>query len=416
MKKMKRVHPRTKAPKVALLLELSHEASRGVVRGVFKYARHNGDWQIDLVFGKPDEYSTPNLSDWKGAGAIGQIRDEKFEQILLRSKLPLVLIDPKESFLREDSPFYAYSSVDCDSTAVGQTAAEYLIGLGLENYAYVGDRFDSDWSAKRGRAFYEETTRRGLNCKIYAPAPTRKRNDDAEEKRLAQWLKKLRTPVGIFAANDWRGVQILQICRQIGLRVPYDAAVLGVDADEFLCRTTVPELSSVALDTERAGYEAARILDEQTRGIAVGRETVQYGPLGVVVRGSTRLSAAPLSPKVAEALDFIRINAGLRIGVADVARSVRLSRQRLAQLFREERGRTLREEIQRVRLKTITRMLVETNLPIHEIGVRCGFVDGNRLSGLFQRYFGASPSEFRAQTRREPNRDRWDPNWRHWLD
>lgn len=417
MKKTKRILPRTKAPKVALLLDMSHESSRDVIRGVFKYARHNGDWRIDLVFGTPNEFSAPDLSKWRGTGAIGRIRDEQTENFFLRSELPLVLIDPSERFCREDSPFFGCSSVDCDSAAVGKAAAEHMIGLGFENYAFVGDRAGSDWSAARGRAFCDEITRRGLNCEVYLNEPTEKRRaDEAEEKRLTKFLKGLRTPFGLFAANDWRGVQTLRICRRIGLRVPFDVAVLGVDNDELLCRTARPELSSVGLDSEWAGYEAARILDEQTRGVSSEKETAKYGPTGIVVRGSTRRGGELKNPKVIEALDFIRINAGLGIGVGDVAKRVGLSRQWIEKLFRNERGRAIYEEIQRVRMKTVVQMVVETDLPIGEIGVRCGFVDGNRLGVLFQKRFGASPTEFRAKMRRKFERDDRNENWIERID
>ena len=322
MTKPKNHLPRTKAPKVALLLDLSHQSSRSVIRGVFKYARHNGDWQIDLLLGKPDEFHSPDLSSWRGTGAIGQIRNPQIGEFLLGLKAPIVLIDPDPGYLEEGNPFYPYPSVDCDSVAVGKKAADYLIELGFENFAFIGDVNHSDWSKIREKAFYRETVElRGLNCSIFPNTARDRTKNETEEGRIVRWLRKLRTPVGIFAANDWRGVQTLQACRLAGLRVPYDAAVLGVDADELLCRTAPPELSSVALDFEWAGYEAARILDMQIRGGYIKNERSIYGPKGVVVRGSTQLDALK-NDKVIEALDFIRLNAGLGVNVEEVARRV----------------------------------------------------------------------------------------------
>lgn len=393
------------APKVALLLESSHESSRGMIRGVLKYARHNGDWQIELVHGGPNDLYLPDLSVWKGDGALGRIRNEMTAQIVLSSKLPFVLVDPETHYLAPESPFYAYSSVSCDSVAVARLAAEHLTRLGFESYAYVGDVVSSVWSITRERAFCDEIENRGLSCAVYPIPPVGKRTHEAEESRLVRWLKNLQTPVGIFASNDQRGVQLLHVCRLAGLRVPYDAAVLGVNNDELVCRTTRPELSSVGLDSEFAGYEAARILDERMRGIATEREIVTFGPTEVFVRGSTRGDTLK-NVKVVDALDFIRVNAGCNISVSDVARHVGLSRQWIGRLFLKERGRTIYDEIQIARNKVALRMIEETDMPISKIGKRCGFVDGKRLNVLFRRHFGMSPSKYREQCRRATEHER----------
>ena len=52
----------------------------------------------------------------------------------------------------------------------------------------------------------------------------------------------------------------MEACRGAGLQVPEQAAVVGVDNDVLLCELADPPLSSVALDAERGGFEAAALL------------------------------------------------------------------------------------------------------------------------------------------------------------
>lgn len=46
------------------------------------------------------------------------------------------------------------------------------------------------------------------------------------------------------------------------INVPGDVAVLGVDNDEILCNMSDPPLSSIVLDVENGGYQAAKLLHQ----------------------------------------------------------------------------------------------------------------------------------------------------------
>ena len=55
----------------------------------------------------------------------------------------------------------------------------------------------------------------------------------------------------------------MAICSSLGLRVPEDIAILGVDDDEVACELSEVPLSSVAQPLFAIGYEAARVLHPQ---------------------------------------------------------------------------------------------------------------------------------------------------------
>ena len=78
------------------------------------------------------------------------------------------------------------------------------------------------------------------------------------ESTIANWLRKQPRPLALFACNDVCGQQVLNACREHGIKVPDEVAVLGVDNDDVLCNLCEPPLSSIEPNTERLGMEAAQ--------------------------------------------------------------------------------------------------------------------------------------------------------------
>jgi LacI family transcriptional regulator len=159
-----------------------------------------------------------------------------------------------------------------------------------------------------------------------------------------------------------------------GLDVPTQVAILGVDNDELVCSLSYPQLSSVALGTERAGYEAARILGKLMNGqeTTAAEKEVLISPLHVVTRQSTDITALE-DRHVAEALHFIRKHFKEMILVDDVAEAADLSRRTLEQRFRKLLRHSVHEEIVRTRVNQMARLLTDTNLPISQIARLLGY-------------------------------------------
>ena len=75
---------------------------------------------------------------------------------------------------------------------------------------------------------------------------------------IVRWLRSAPRPIGLMACNDDLGKEIVEACRQAGLRVPDDAAVIGADNDEWSavfpirrCRAW-PSTSSAPVTRRRA--------------------------------------------------------------------------------------------------------------------------------------------------------------------
>jgi len=180
-----------------------------------------------------------------------------------------------------------------------------------------------------------------------------------------------------------------------GLRIPAEVAVLGVDNDEDLCEATVPTLSSIELDAERAAYAAARELDLLMRHACRPHRLV-YGPVHVAARASTAGMRVG-DPLVARALESIALNACQGIGVPDVARLAGVSRRVLERRFRAIVGGSVLDSITDARLARVRALLVETSEPMGAIAAATGFRSLSYLGFLFRRHFGCSLQAFRAR-------------------
>ena len=200
--------------------------------------------------------------------------------------------------------------------------------------------------------------------------------------------------MGILAANDFRGRQVLEACQLAGIPVPYQASVLGVNNDELVCQMSYPSLSSIVVDWEKAGYIAASALQARMTGATLPR-SLSYGPLKVISRGSTdRLQVA--DPLVVKILETIRINHGQNLRVNDIARMLKVP-VRTAQLrFRNAVGHTIIDEIKSVRMRFVCDLLTGTDLTIAEIARRCGFENSTYLTQAFRQEFGMTMTQWRG--------------------
>ena len=68
--------------------------------------------------------------------------------------------------------------------------------------------------------------------------------DDLIEQAV-QWIQIQHKPLGLMLCSDRVGPLMTQACRQAGVAVPEEVAIIGVDNDEPLCAICDPPLTSV---------------------------------------------------------------------------------------------------------------------------------------------------------------------------
>jgi LacI family transcriptional regulator len=206
-------------------------------------------------------------------------------------------------------------------------------------------------------------------------------------------------PVGILAANDVRGIEVLGACQASELKVPEEVAVLGVDDDALLYEICAPPLSSIIPNIEEIGYEAAALLDQLMNNKRTPASERFIPPLGIATRHSTDVMSVG-DPEFAAAVRFIRENACHGVTVADVFNHVSLSRSTLERRFRSYLGRSPQAEIRAIQIARAERLLAETDHAIQRIAELVGFEHTEYFNVVFKREAGQTPGEYRHQVRK----------------
>jgi len=381
--------PKTK--NVALLMNLGRIYDRQVIRGITRYVHSAGYWQLYVEEDPADKI--PSFADWSGDGMIVDTDDRRIAAAIPRLAGPLVAIGALAPDVLQRLPV---STVRTDDETIARWAADHLLEKGVRSFAYCGMRTRGldRWAEIRRDAFRQRLAENGFPCAVFTGRLYAPRHWGLLQTELQQWLDGLPKPVGIMACNDWRGRHLLEACRQLRLRVPDDAAVIGVDNDDLTCELAIPPLSSVAQDAEAVGYEAAGLLDQLMRGRRRRPTHLVIPPKCLVERESTDLVATD-DPLVSSAVRFIREHATRGINVADVVRHLDVSRSTVEKRLKRHLGRTALDEIQRVRLEAARRLLATTDLPLHVVAKRAGYSTVQYMCAVFKRELGHPPGQLR---------------------
>jgi LacI family transcriptional regulator len=378
---------------VGVFLEVGRATTRKIVSGIMAFAQQRGTWNVCI----PESHSGESLDCLLGGRWDGVIVgfDDPHGPELLRMAVPLVGVGGGYGWYR---PELKIPYVGTDNTAVAQLAADHLLARGLVHYAYCGYNPTpvNGCSRKRGEAFQAAIERAGYACATYNAPNTA---SDTWEKicgDLVAWLSGLPRPLGLMTCNDSRALQILEACRMVGLRVPEDVAVVGVDNEEAVCPFTHPSLTSVDQGSQRTGYEAALLLEQWMAGEAVAPGKREVAPVGIVARGSTEIAMAS-DDEVAAALRFIQEHAGESIALEDVGRATGATVATLRRRFKSVLGRTVHEEIQRVRIERAKQLLVSTDWTFKQIARQAGFCSVQHMSTRIRQATGHTPRQYRQR-------------------
>ena len=107
-------------------------------------------------------------------------------------------------------------------------------------------------------------------------------------------------------------------------------------------------------------------------------------------------SSENYSPEVTQALAYIKNNYQHKISLASVSEHIGLSSGYLCRIFKEETGGSINACINNLRMTKAGKLLKDSNSYIKEVAISVGFEDQLYFSRLFKRYYGMTPSEYRA--------------------
>lgn len=378
-------------PRVAVSVDKTSAYGRGVLRGVADYVEIHGPWSLCLDHHSSGHHAGDWLRHWRGDGVLAYVDSPELARQLRRSRIPVV-----ELFgTRQD---LGLPQVANDDTAIGNLAAEHLLERRFRHFGFLGYR-GASWSERRQRGFEKRLQQEGFPVVAFLcdQQPGSLAQWERTQVQIRQWLESLVRPTGIMACSDRHALRLLDACRQSGIAVPEEVAVIGVDNDEETCRLADPPLSSVMDQGVRIGFEASRWLHELMRA-GSSRSPVSkpclIPPMGVATRRSTEITAIT-DPVVARAARVIRERACEGVTVQDLLREIGLSRTLFYERFETALGRSPHQEILRIKLERVRQLLCQTRQSVEEIAAAAGFRHPEYLQVAFKRAVGMTPGRFR---------------------
>ena len=390
---------RTPPRRVVVALRMAGIAGQDKLNGVFDYLSAGRRWQL-IIYRTKHEFTTEVVEHELARGADGFIvgipGTEDALSLLAKSKVPTVVMNVSGGGIENRT--YGIAFVKSDSAAVGREAANALLKQGIyKSYGYAGYRTDDDWSRERGTAFRDALEEAGFVGRMMDITHYKDKIED--KPTVIKWLQALPKPCGILAACDDRAFEILDICKEIGLKVPAEVGILGVNNDPILCENAEPRLSSVYPDFVEEGRLAAEILEKMMAGgsIPAERRLRKVGIRTIVHREST-VAQSEAGRLVQKVLAYIEREAVKGIGVEDVARRFKVSRSLLEMRFGELQGESVYEAMLRIRLDEVKRRLRQTRDPISEITAACGWKNPAPPKTLFKKRFGVSMRDYRKNS------------------
>jgi LacI family transcriptional regulator len=374
--------------RIALLLPQDIGYGRAVLRGVQEYAVAKPHWIFRDA--PPTLDALKPLREWKPHGIIALLFDHDLANALIRMRKPVV-----NTTSTLDLP--KMPLVENDHQAIGRMAAEYFLQRGFRNFGFFGS--NSAGSSKVREASFRSSVDAAGYCVSscyaeYLPRAAIGTSWAKVDRRIDAWLKSRSTPIAILTQNDVPARDLAYRCRDLGLNIPHDVSLMGVDNDELECHLCYPPLTSIAVPGRRIGIEAAQVLDRMMRGQQPKQLHQFLPPLRIVARQSTDTLAVE-DELVASALRLIHDRATGQLTVSDIERHTGTSRRQIERRFRQQLNTSPLEEIRRVRIERAKQLLVETDLGMPQIASTAGFNDARRLSVVFKEQTGQSPSAFR---------------------
>lgn len=373
--------------RVAVMLRVEGGYVRPILRGVLRYAGEASNWRVQGAE-IPGVVDGPFDEDCDG----GIIQGGQFDLVKRLKTRGVPLVTVSENVQDPGIPLVAP-----DNEAVGAMAADHLNDRGFQRFVGVGSGVRVG-SRRRLKGFYDRVA--AVGGRLLEQSPTRETSGGRTPAPPLDWLRGLPTPCGVFCSNDDTAYRFIRAAHEAGLAVPEDLAVVGVHNHDLVCEMVQPGISSVLLQSERQGYEAAALLDRMMDGERPPAQAIRFPPVRVVERDSTR-TIAVADPVVAEALAVIRRGAieGMNVDELCERMTVTTSRRTLERRFKEAVGRSPNAEIRRLRCQRAAELLLSTNESLDQVGRRCGFNSLPFFSNTFAKVMGARPGAFREQHR-----------------
>ncbi len=357
-----------------------------LVEGLLQFGESHSQWRF-VLRGAEARYTPEWLRRQRVDGVLVLIDAGAVAPALEAAGVPWVHLLPPQPVSRP--------AVTVDDDAIGRLGAQMYLDGGFRKFAFCG--VGTSWSAARGAGFRDRLREAEQDCETMDIQFDAGHNwtlaADADGK-LCRWLRGLRRITAVMAAHDALANRLVDLCRQEGIRVPDDLAILGVGNHELLCRLSPVPISSLDCAVPSVAWHGAAMLEAMLLGQA-HPSFVSVPPKAVVERRSTEILGFE-NDLVNRLVRHIRNHACGGLTAEELARRFPVSRRTLSRRFQEYVGHSPGEEIRRTRLRQAQRLLQQTDLPLKEIAAACGYADLSHLDRAYRQAHGKPPKAART--------------------
>jgi LacI family transcriptional regulator len=209
-------------------------------------------------------------------------RDSQLLHRALELKIPLVA-------LARHWPDLPVSTVSQDHCHQAMTALDYLAQLGHRRIAYVAKEGDDEyeWYAPRLRCYCDKMKEIGqeLDEDLIVMG-----KDGADS--VKQLLSRKPGVTAVFAIHDGRAIEAMRGAMDMGLAVPRDISIIGLDNSEEP-PADFPRLTTVGFSHFDMGYLGAELLLQQ-----IENDSISFGNLWIRTTLIERDSCSKLTDRV----------------------------------------------------------------------------------------------------------------------
>lgn len=202
------------------------------------------------------------------------------------TEIPVVAVDPHTGHAE-------LPTVESDSYGGALTATRHLLELGHRRISFLGGRPDLRSAGLRDAGYRRALRDAGLSV-----------DPDLVRPGLYEWqttrdsarvlLAAPDRPTAVFAANDLSAIAVIDVAREMGIRVPEDLSVIGFDDVPEASRRAQP-LTTIQQPMRRLGAVAAEMVFSLLAGEPLDELHVTL-PTRLVVRATTAPPPKPPGP------------------------------------------------------------------------------------------------------------------------
>ncbi len=173
--------------------------------------------------------------------------NRRIARALDRAQIPIVLLDRCYMPFPERS---AHDLVGVDNRRAGYVAAAHLLDLGVRRLAFLGEEQAANTVDARISGFYDALRNHGV-----VPGLDPVWRGNAQDESFIRRLRDSFRPEGVICANDLTAARLMQTLLGLGIRIPEEVRIVGMDDVRYANLLPVP-LTTIHQDCAGIGTTA----------------------------------------------------------------------------------------------------------------------------------------------------------------